>query len=116
MRKQGQRVGRGHPWQPWPTLGLERDPQVYYPKGLPRCRSLVLHSAIDSDRDRCTAVDDFGIRCQLQPHLDDEHCAMVPFDVVGARGKRRLAGSGTSTFGTKPPTGSLGQATVGGLI
>jgi hypothetical protein len=50
-------------------------------------------------------VDDFGVRCQLQPHLDGQHCALVQFDLVGARGKRRPARIRYRKFGqvwTKP--------------
>jgi hypothetical protein len=60
------------------------------------------------DRDRCTAVDDVGVRRQLQPHIDGKHCAMDQFDVVGARGKRRPVRTRYRKFGrvwTKPEPG-----------
>ena len=50
------------------------------------------------DRASCAVMDDFGAAANSRPRLDGEHCTMVQFHVVGARGTRRPARTRTASL------------------
>lgn len=61
--------------------------------------------------DRCTDIND-GHRCQLLAHDDDQHCAMVHFDIGAARGNRRKAVVEYRRWGAPWTKPTPGQATL----